>query len=103
MEANRLLETVSLPFYNEKLKFYEAVVAGRTGVFTKAEFDKIIKCLHSDHVAALGPKTVKQHDEAFILFRKAEIKLVNEDESPLMGERPWTLAELDRRRKTKAI
>lgn len=98
LEANRLLETVSLPFYNEKLKLYEAVVAGRSGVFTKAEFDKIIKCLHSDHVTPLGPKTVRQHDEAFILFRNAEIKLVDEDGSPQMGDRPWTMADLDRRR-----
>ena len=99
LQAQKILTELSLPFYNEKLKFYEAVVAGRSGVFTKAEFDQITKCLHSDHVMSLGPKTVQQHDAAFILFRKAEIKLVNEDESPLMGERPWTLAELDRRRK----
>jgi hypothetical protein len=79
------------PYYNEKLQFAETVVAGRDGVFTKAQFKQILACLHPDHVATLGDDWVKRHNEAFRLFREAEIKLVDESESRVMGGRPWTI------------
>ena len=86
------------PYYDEKLKLAEAVVAGRDGVFTKAEYNDILRCLHPDHVATLGAEWVGRHNDAFRLFREVEIKLLNEDESPQMNDRPWTLEDLDQRK-----
>lgn len=86
------------PYYDEKLKFAEAVVAGRNGVFTKAEYNEILFCLSPDHVASLGEYWFGRHSTALRLFRAAEIKLVDEQESPQMGARPWTLEELDQRK-----
>ena len=86
------------PHYDEKLKLAEAIVAGRDGVFTKADFNKILACLHPDHIASLGEDWAKRHNEAFRLFREAEIKLVGEKESPQIGDVPWTLDELLQRK-----
>ena len=93
-EAQKRLAEISIPYYNEKLRHYEAVMAGRGGVFTKIQYNLILACLHPDNVAS-----PERRQEAFVLFRGAEIKLVDETESPMMGARPWSLDGLDRRKR----
>jgi hypothetical protein len=79
------------PYYNEKLAHYEAVVANRDGLFTKVQYNLIQACLHPDHVATLGEEWTRRHNEAFRLFRAAEIKLLDNRELPLTDDSPWTL------------
>jgi hypothetical protein len=86
------------PITDEKLALYQAVVAGRDGVFTKAEYSDIMRCLHPDHVATLGAEWAQRHNEAFRLFREAEVKLLDNKESPQTDDSPWTLDNLLKRR-----
>jgi hypothetical protein len=90
-EATRRFEKVAKPYYEEKLELYEAVVANRGGLFTKAQYNQILGCLHPDHVASLGEDWSRRHNEAFRLFREAEIKLLDNKELPLTDDSPWTL------------
>jgi hypothetical protein len=93
-EVQKRLAEMVLPHYNEKLRHYEAVCAAYRGVLTKIQYNLILACLHPDNVAS-----PERRQEAFVLFRGAEIKLVDETESPMMGARPWSLDGLDRRKR----
>jgi hypothetical protein len=51
-------------------------------------------------LARIGRGTARdeRHNDAFRLFREAEIKLLDEKQSPQTGDSPWTIDELLRRR-----
>jgi hypothetical protein len=89
VEATKRFEKFMKPLFESKLEMYEAVVAGRRGLFTKVQYNLIQACLHPDHVATLGEDWTRRHNEAFRLFRAAEIKLLDNRELPLTDDSPW--------------
>lgn len=61
------------PHFEAKEKIYNDIIAAYQGVFTKEEFNKILKCLHPDRRNAV---TDAELAEAFQLFKATEDKLV---------------------------
>jgi hypothetical protein len=77
----------------------------RNGVMSKADYNKIRSCLHSDHLPRSEEereRVLPRYEEAFRLFNEAKIALLNEKEHPVLGAPlPRTVNELLARRKNR--
>ena len=69
------------------------VLEARKGIMTKADYNLVLACLHPDNSASTDKR-----DRAFDLFRRAEIVLLDEKQSPAVQSLP-SMEELLKRRK----
>ena len=90
------LEASVLPHYNKSKAHYDAVVKGRKGIFTDAEYNLILHCTHADSRKSMSEERLNQ---AFQLLQKKKLVLVAEKENPTEArDVPLTFAEMMARR-----
>jgi transposase len=85
-EVERHIKNVLTPLMQEKLDEADRVIKARRGLMTRSVYKKIWACLHPDRLAALRAghdlKLEERYAEAFDLFSKLEVVLLNEKEMP---------------------
>lgn len=88
---------IGASFKNAQQMHTEAklVLEARKGVMTKADFQLILACLHPDNSAS-----TEKRARAFDLFRRSEIVLLDERNSPAVTSLP-SMEELLKRRASK--
>jgi hypothetical protein len=100
-EVRKTWEEVFLPHHREQREFAERIIAGRKGVMSRAEYRKLLACLHPDSITDDDRKP--RYVEAFQLVRRLEGVLVKPDPESVQGAHsrplPATLAELMAARK----
>jgi hypothetical protein len=74
----RLEETI-LPSYEKTAADHQEIIKARKGLMSKADYNKIMSCLHPDSRKSI---TDEKLVEAFQIWRKLEILLLDEKESP---------------------
>lgn len=79
-ECRKRLEETILPSYNKSYAEYQDVVKARKGIMDRATYRTILSCLHPDRVADPGLK--KRFEDAFHLFTKMELVLLDEKQNP---------------------
>jgi hypothetical protein len=92
--VQEFLENTIMPKLQAEQAEARRVMESRKGIMDKKAFRKIVECLHSDRVtdSELKPK----YDEAFIIFKGLEKRLLNEKDSPTpFVNVPTTRAEWD--------
>lgn len=79
-ECRKRLEETILPSYNKSYAEYQDVIKARKGIMDRTTYKKILSCLHPDRVADPGLK--KRFEDAFHLFTKMELVLLDEKQNP---------------------
>jgi ParB-like chromosome segregation protein Spo0J len=78
--ADEFIENTIGPILRKREAEATRVIESRKGVMTKETFRKIWACLHPDRI--LDPEQKPKYQEAFTLFEKVKMLLLNEQESP---------------------
>lgn len=95
-EVDKRLNDLVLPHYNSKMAQYNAVVKARNGVFTRAEFRKLVAALHPD---AHPVDRKDKYSELFNMVMQHELVLCPEKELPTTTTPlPKSSAEMLKRR-----
>jgi hypothetical protein len=91
-EVRKRLDEMVLPHHVKKLADAQAIIAARKGVMPRADYKKILACLHPDRVSA---ELKAKYTEAFHILSELEIVLCKEAELPTeAADFPSTLAEM---------
>ncbi len=94
-EVKRLLDEMILPTWNKRKAELDLVMKSRKGLFTRKQYNDIMRCLHPDTQPTEQQKTI-----AFRLIAEQKLVLLSEKEQP---SEPWdlpkTAAELLARRR----
>lgn len=91
-----LADTV-LPAYNKSYAEYQDVIQARKGVMDKATFNRIRRCLHPDSRNSVSDEKLR---EAFNLFGRLELRLLDESQHPTATfDMPRTYEELMARKR----
>jgi hypothetical protein len=100
-EIRKRLNEMVLPSLNKKSADAERIIKSRKGVMTRNEYKKILGCLHPDRVQDSDLK--KRYEDAFNLFTKLELVLLDETQSPTYADKmPTNYADLMARKQTVA-
>ena len=98
MAAIKQVEELRIPALEDKIKKLTGMLSWpQFSVMWKAEYNKIVKCLHPDHI---NSRTVEELAEAFDIFTHYKLKFVNDDEDrrntlrQLHSTMPKSLAEM---------
>jgi hypothetical protein len=78
-ECRKRLDEMILPHHAKKLADAQAIIAARKGVMSRANFKKILACLHPDRVS---DELKSKYTEAFHILSDLEIVLCKESELP---------------------
>src|SRR6185312_7101668 len=105
--VDEFLENTIMPKFQAEQAEARRVMESRKGILDKKAFRKIVECLHSDRV--IDPVLKPKYDEAFMIFKGLEKRLLDEKNSPTefvnFPKTPAEWAELKRqaseRRKSK--
>lgn len=99
-EIRKRLEETVLPSYNKTYSECQDIIRSRKGIITKADYRKIIFCLHPDRIANMKDESLsRRFRDAYDLFVKLEKRLLDEKESPSdLPALPRTYDELMRAR-----
>lgn len=93
-ECRKRLDELSLPEHHRRLADAEAVLKSRyRGILTRAEFFKLISCLHTDRARGA---TDAQLNEAAAILNRVKVVLLGENDmptAPLHFPRTWAEAE----------
>jgi hypothetical protein len=92
----KIMEEVMLPQYRRDTEDARRVLAARNGVMTRAQYRKMLACLHPDR--SMGQEALM---EAFNFFKTLELVLVAEAELPRVSNAvplPTTREEMLKRR-----
>jgi len=91
-ECKRRLDELILPHHVKKLTDAQAIIVARKGVMPRADFKKILACLHPDRV---DDELKSKYTAAFHIMKELEVVLCKESELPTEGiEFPRTYAEM---------
>lgn len=96
-EVKKRLDEIVLPTLNKREAMAAQILKNRKGVWTQAEFNSILKCLHPDtgNLVSTDQKT-----NAFRLMNDSKHLLISEKELPTtFNNMPKTYAEMMARRK----
>jgi hypothetical protein len=96
--VQEFLENTIMPKLQAEQAEARRVMESRKGIMDKKAFRKIVECLHSDRV--IDPVLKPKYDEAFIIFKGLEKRLLDEKNSPTQFVMiPETRAEWDELRR----
>ena len=101
-ETKRRIEEWHLPNYMKLLRTVEDMLKFKRGLMSRADYRKILRCVHPDTGAHVSDAN---RNEAFRLFTQLEARLVDDAEQAdlkRVSTLPKTVEELLARRKTKA-
>jgi hypothetical protein len=101
-EAQKRIEEWFLPDYMKLLRKVEKMLEYKRGLMSRADYRKILRCVHPDTGAHVSDAN---RNEAFRLFTQLEARLVDDAEQAdlkRVSTLPKTVEELLARRKTKA-
>jgi hypothetical protein len=77
--VERRIDEYWMPKHQKQLEDAERIIKGRRGLMPRADYVKILACLHPDRV---DPTLKDRFSEAFNLFKLQEVVLVSEKEMP---------------------
>jgi len=101
-EAQKRIEEWFLPDYMKLLRKVEKMLEYKRGLMSRADYRKILRCVHPDTGAHVSDAN---RNEAFRLFTQLEARLVDDAEQAdlkRVSTLPKTVEEMLARRKTKA-
>jgi len=101
-ETKKRMEEWHLPNYMKLLRTVEDMLKFKRGLMSRADYRKILRCVHPDTGAHVSDAN---RNEAFRLFTQLEARLVDDAEQAdlkRVSTLPKTVEELLARRKTKA-
>jgi hypothetical protein len=101
-EAQKRIEEWYLPDYMKLLRKVEKMLEYKRGLMSRADYRKILRCVHPDTGAHVSDAN---RNEAFRLFTQLEARLVDDAEQAdlkRVSTLPKTVEEMLARRKTKA-
>lgn len=99
-KVQKKYDEIFIPHAFEKAEYADAVLASRHGIMSRADFMKVLSCLHPD--TATSPWK-ERCSEAFDLFKKMERLLVKQEPNGIKpSDLPRTMEELLARRKAMA-
>lgn len=76
--VTKYVDEVLKPLYAKKAEEADKIIKARKGLMRKADYRKIIACLHPDNME--GDPRQERYKEAFILMRQLELVFLNEEE-----------------------
>jgi hypothetical protein len=100
-EAKKLLDEWHIPDYLKTLRTVQTMLKWKRGIMSRAEYVRIIRCLHPDTGAHV---TDENRNEAFRLFTQYEARLVDDNEQvdlKRVSNLPSTVEELLARKRSR--
>jgi hypothetical protein len=96
-EVRKAYEEIFIPHAIQRAEWAERILATHRGLMSRADYRKILSCLHPDSMA--DPERKARFGEAFQTFRDLEDVLVKADAPTMAGSLPKTVGELLARRR----
>lgn len=91
-EIKRRVDEMVLPSYNESKRHYDAVLSARKGILKRVEFNKLLRCLHTDTARQVSDEDL--NDALNLILRHKVVLLCEADEPTATPPLPKTYEEL---------